>query len=70
MGTWVALPAFALGLIMLPIAYFGWFVLQNSTRFLGEDRPRGGARVAWNVALGIAFAITLISVGYTLWSRW
>ena len=66
MGTWIALPAFTIGLIMLPIAYIGWFLLQNSSRFLGDDRPRGRSAVRWNVALGIALLITLSSVGYTL----
>ena len=40
MGTWVALPAFTLGLIMLPTAYVSWFLLQNSEGLLGADRPR------------------------------
>jgi hypothetical protein len=66
MGTWIALPAFTIGLIMLPIAYIGWFLLQNSSRFLGDDRPRGKSAVRWNLALGIALLITLASVAYTL----
>ena len=66
MGTWIALPAFTIGLIMLPIAYVGWFLLQNSSRFLGDDRPRGGSAVRWNIALGVALSVTLASVAYTL----
>lgn len=69
MGTWVALPAFTIGLIMLPIAYVGWFVLQNSDGLLGEHRPRGASAVRWNVAMSVALTITLVSVGYTLWTR-
>jgi Mn2+/Fe2+ NRAMP family transporter len=69
MGTWVALPAFTIGLIMLPIAYVGWFFLQNSDRFLGADRPRGASAVRWNVAMTVAVTITLVSVVYTLWTR-
>jgi len=66
MGTWIALPAFTIGLIMLPIAYIGWFLLQNSSRFLGDDRPKGGRAWAWNLALGTALVVTLASVVYTL----
>ncbi|MGD2123531.1 MAG: divalent metal cation transporter [Gemmatimonadota bacterium] len=66
MGTWIALPAFTIGLIMLPIAYIGWFLLQNSTLFLGEDRPRGTRAWVWNTALGISLMVTLASVVYTL----
>ncbi len=69
MGTWVALPAFTIGLIMLPIAYVSWFVLQNSDGLLGEHRPRGVSAVRWNVAMSIAVAVTLVSVAYTLWTR-
>ncbi len=66
MGTWIALPAFTIGLIMLPIAYIGWFLLQNSTRFLGEDLPRGRRRIRWNLILGFSMLVTLVSVIYTL----
>ncbi len=66
MGTWIALPAFTIGLIMLPIAYVGWFVLQNSSRFLGDDRPHGRSAMRWNLALGASLLVTLVSVGYTL----
>ena len=69
MGTWVALPAFTIGLVMLPVAYVSWFILQNSTALLGEDRPRGASAVRWNVAMSIALTVTLVSVGYTLWTH-
>ncbi|UCD23291.1 MAG: divalent metal cation transporter [Gemmatimonadota bacterium] len=69
MGTWIALPAFTIGLIMLPIAYIGWFLLHNSSRFLGDDRPHGRSAVRWNLALSIALVVTLASVVYTLLMR-
>jgi manganese transport protein len=66
MGTWVALPAFTIGLVMLPIAYVGWFLLQNSTSFLGADRPRGREAWSWNLLLGFSLLVTVGSVVYTL----
>ncbi|HSG64520.1 MAG TPA: hypothetical protein VLD39_05945, partial [Gammaproteobacteria bacterium] len=69
MGTWVALPAFTFGLVMLPIAYVGWFLLQNSAGLLGADRPHGRSSLRWNTAMAVALTITLVSVGYTLWTR-
>ena len=69
MGTWVALPAFTIGLVMLPIAYISWFILQNNSKLLGDDRPQGMSAVRWNTAMGIALTVTLVSVGYTLWTR-
>ncbi len=70
MGTWIALPAFTFGLMMLPIAYIGWFILQNSARYLGEDKPRGRSAFWWNTAMGISLAVTLTSVIYTLIKTW
>ena len=69
MGTWVALPAFTIGLIMLPIAYVSWFILQNSRGLLGDDLPRGASAVRWNIAMAAAVTVTLVSVGYMLWTR-
>jgi hypothetical protein len=69
MGTWIALPAFTIGLVMLPIAYIGWVLLHNSDRFLGDDRPRGRQAWAWNLVLGTALFVTLTSVVYTLYHQ-
>ena len=66
MGTWIALPAFTFGLVMLPVAYIGWFVLQNSERYLREDKPRGKSALRWNIALTFSLTVTLVSVAYTL----
>ena len=69
MGTWIALPAFTVGLVMLPIAYIGWFLLHNNARFLGDDRPRGRSALRWNLLLGVSLLVTLASVAYTLLQR-
>jgi Mn2+/Fe2+ NRAMP family transporter len=66
MGTWITLPAFTFGLIMLPVAYIGWFVLQNSSRYLRDDKPTGTRARYWNIAMGFALFVTLIGVIYTL----
>jgi len=67
MGTWIALPAFTFGLMMLPIAYVGWFLLQNSERYLREEKPSGKKAVYWNIAMIFSLAVTFASVGYTLY---
>ena len=51
---------------MLPIAYVGWFILNNHGGFLGKDRPRGRTRMWCNLAMGLALLITLISVVFSL----
>ncbi|MBN1293092.1 MAG: divalent metal cation transporter [Candidatus Latescibacteria bacterium] len=67
MGTYIALPAFTFGLIMLPIAYVGWFLLQNSSRYLCEEKPVGKKALYWNIAMIFSLTVTFISVGYTLY---
>jgi hypothetical protein len=34
-GTWIAIPRSALALITLPVAYIGFFLLNNSEKYLG-----------------------------------
>lgn len=63
-GTWIAIPTSAIALIMLPVAYIGFFLLNNSRRYLGEDMPRGRVRFWWNLGMIIAISITLISATY------
>lgn len=63
-GTWIAIPTSAIALIMLPVAYIGFFLLNNSQRYLGEDMPRGRVRFWWNLGMIIAISITLISATY------
>jgi Mn2+/Fe2+ NRAMP family transporter len=65
-GTWIAIPASAMALIMLPIAYIGFFLLNNSERYLGEDKPRGRRAFWWNTAMIAAIGITVASVVYYL----
>jgi Mn2+/Fe2+ NRAMP family transporter len=56
---YLAIPASVFGFILLPIAYFTFFLLMNQERLLGDAMPRGGRRLMWNVLMGI----TVIVVG-------
>ena len=66
MGTWIAIPTSAISLIMLPVAYIGFFLLNNSEKYLGEDKPKGKLRFWWNTGMIIAILVTLSSVTYYL----
>ncbi len=65
-GTWIAIPTSAISLIMLPIAYIGFFLLNNSKKYLGDDKPVGKKAFWWNLGMLIAIGITLASVIYYL----
>jgi Mn2+/Fe2+ NRAMP family transporter len=62
LGTWIAIPASAIALIMLPIAYIGFFLLNNSHKYLQEDMPQGRKRFIWNLAMIVTITITLVCV--------
>ncbi len=47
-------------LILLPIAYIGFLILCNKRSYLGEDMPKGNARLAWNVGMLIVVLIAVV----------
>ena len=65
--TYLAVPTSVLNLILLPIAYISFWILINSKRVLGEAKPRGGALIAWNAALGGVVVVVTAAAGYTAW---
>ncbi|MFA5271161.1 MAG: divalent metal cation transporter [Candidatus Omnitrophota bacterium] len=66
MGYWVAVPASAIAGLMLPIAYLGWFILNNNRGFLGADMPTGKKRIVFNIVMLIAIAISLAGIIFYL----
>jgi Mn2+/Fe2+ NRAMP family transporter len=60
----LAVPTSVIGGAMIPIAYFTFFLLMNSSSLLGEARPRGARAVKWNVLMAIA---TIIAAGGSVW---
>lgn len=51
---WLAIFASTFAAMLLPIAYITFFLMMNSDRILGAERPTGGSRLAWNVLMGLA----------------
>jgi Mn2+/Fe2+ NRAMP family transporter len=66
-APWLAMPTSAFCIILLPIAYFAFGLLMNQKSILGDDMPRAGKRIAWNLLI-------IISVGMaafiSIWSLW
>jgi hypothetical protein len=42
---------------MMPVAYIGFFILQNKKSYLGKDVNRGLRGKIWNVLLIIAILV-------------
>jgi len=66
---WLAVPAFVFGMMILPIAYFTFCLMMNSRSLLGENMPRGGRRLLWNVLMAVASGLAAFGAVWSLWSR-
>ncbi len=65
MGAYVVLPTSAICGFLLPVAYIGWYVLNNSRQYLGDDRPKGKKKTRYNLAMMLCIVTVLASVTYT-----
>ncbi len=48
---WLPIIASGFGMMLLPIAYVTFFLMMNSKRILGNDKPRGLSMIMWNVLM-------------------
>jgi Mn2+/Fe2+ NRAMP family transporter len=67
--TWLAIPASVFGMVLLPIAYFTFFLMMNQKSLLGEDRPRGVRRLVWNGLMFVAAGMAAMGSFWSLWSK-
>jgi Mn2+/Fe2+ NRAMP family transporter len=68
-GSWIAIPASAICGLMLPIAFIAFFILNNSKRYLGKDKPTGVKAIVWNIAMLVSIGATIASIVYYLYSK-
>ena len=57
--TYLVVVAGTFAVILLPIAYFAFFLMMNNDDLMGEDRPSGGSRVVWNIAMLLSVALAI-----------
>lgn len=60
-----AIPTSVIGGSLIPIAYFTFFLMMNSKKVLGDKRPKGKARIIWNVLM--IFATSIATFG-SVWA--
>ena len=60
---WLAIFASVFGAMLLPIAYVTFFLMMNSKRIMGTERPTGGSRLIWNVLMAAA---VLVASGWAI----
>lgn len=66
---WLAVPASIVGMTLLPIAYFTFLLMMNSRKILGDNMPRGVARLTWNVLMIIATVAATIAAAWGIWNK-
>ena len=66
---WLAVPTSVFGMVLLPIAYFTFYLLMNQRSLLGDNMPRGGRRVLWNTLMAIAAGLAAFGSIWSLWSK-
>ncbi len=66
---WLAVPTSVFGMVLIPIAYFTFFMLMNQKSLLGENRPRGLKRIVWNVLMFVAASLAAMGSFWSLWSK-
>ena len=68
-APWLAMPTSVFGMMLIPIAYFTFFLLMNQKSLLGDNMPRGARRVLWNVLMTVAAGLAAFGSLWSLWSK-
>jgi manganese transport protein len=54
---WLPVVASSTALVMMPVAYIGFFILQNKRSYLGDDVSSGLKGAVWNAVLVLAILV-------------
>ena len=58
---WLAILVSAFGMMLLPIAYSTFFLMMNSKKVMGDEKPEGHKMTIWNILMGISVLGALIA---------
>lgn len=61
---WLPVIVSSFNLVMMPVAYIGFFILQNKKSYLGSEVSRGVKGTFWNIVLIVA--ILVVAAGATV----
>ena len=68
-APYIAVPTSVFAMVLLPIAYFAFFLLMNQKSFLGENMPIGIKRILWNILMALAAGAATFGSVWSLWSK-
>ena len=66
---WLAIVASNFGMMLLPIAYFTFFMMMNSRSLMGEEKPTGIRMLVWNVLMGVSVMGAVVAAGAAIWEK-
>lgn len=66
---WLAVLTSTFGMMLLPIAYFTFFMMMNSKTLMGDEKPTGGRMLAWNVLMVVSVLGAVIAAGSAVWEK-
>jgi Mn2+/Fe2+ NRAMP family transporter len=66
---WLAVPVSVFGMCLLPIAYVSFYLMMNSRRALGHERPAGLRRWRWNGLMALSVSLATMGSLYSIWSK-
>ena len=69
MSIWIAVPTSAVCGLLLPIAYIGFFILNNRRDYLGDDTPRGAKALLWNLGMLVSILVVMAYGLYYLYLK-
>ena len=68
-APYLAVPTSVFAMVLLPIAYFAFFLLMNQKTFMGNNMPAGGKRILWNILMALAAGAAAFGSIWSLWSK-
>jgi len=68
-APYLAVPTSVFAMVLLPIAYFAFFLLMNQKTFMGNNMPTGGKRILWNILMALASGAAAFGSVWSLWSK-
>ena len=66
---WLAIFASSFGMMLLPIAYVTFFLMMNSRRILGDEKPKGASMLTWNVLMGVSVLGALAAAATAIYDK-
>lgn len=66
---WLAIFASSFGAMLLPIAYITFFLMMNSRRILGNEKPTGASMLSWNVLMIVSVLGAIVAAATAIYGK-